>query len=146
MLRFGLVLSSVLSVPGISAAMTVDDVLAEAAAECTALDGGTFAPNDAVAMLDVTGDGLPDTVIDWGKFGCEKAASAFSGTGGAPLTVLVGDQRFDKRSKGWLVVPTPPGPVLLMQVHGTECGGIGADPCFEAAIWNGERFMTLRQP
>jgi hypothetical protein len=136
----------VLPLGGAAQAATVEDVLAEAAAACTALDGGAFAPNDAVSRPDVTGDGQPDTVIDWGRFGCEKAASAYAGTGGAPLTVLVDGARHDMRSKGWFLLPTPPGPVLLMQVHGTECGGIGADPCFEAVIWNGTRFMSMRQP
>lgn len=144
MTRLGLVISLAILVPGTALATTVSDVLAEAAAQCTALDGGAFTANDAVAMLDITGDGPPDTVIDWGRFGCENAASAFSGTGGSPLTVLVGDQRFDMRSKGWFLLPSPPGPVLLLQVHGTDCGGIGADPCFEAVIWNGARFMSIR--
>jgi hypothetical protein len=127
-------------------AATEAEVLAEAEAQCLGMGGGTFAPGPAVKRSDLTGDGQPEVLIDWAGFDCAQARSAFTGTGGSPLTVLVGDQRFDMMSKGWRLIEVPAGQVLLMQVHGTDCGGIGADPCFEAAIWNGERFMTLRPP
>lgn len=130
--------------PAAGLAATPDEILAEAEAQCLAMGGGTFAPGQAVSAADLTGDGRPETLIDWAGFACAQARSAFSGTGGSPLTVLVDGRRFDMMSKGWRLIEVPAGQVLLMQVHGTDCGGIGADPCFETAIWNGARFMSLR--
>jgi hypothetical protein len=144
--RLACALSLLALFPATALATTLEDILAEAEAQCLGMGGGTFAPGPAVQQVDLTGDGQPEVLIDWAVFACAEARSAFSGTGGSPLTVLVGEQRFEMRSKGWRLIDVPAGKVLLMQVHGTDCGGIGADPCFEAAIWNGERFMTLRPP
>jgi hypothetical protein len=130
--------------PAAGLAATEAEVLAEAEAQCLGMGGGTFAPGPAVKRADLTGDGRTETLIDWTGFICEQARSAFYGTGGATLSVLVDGQRIDMMTKGWRLIEVPAGQVLLMQVHGTDCGGIGADPCFEAAIWNGTRFMTLR--
>jgi hypothetical protein len=131
-------------IPTWSMAGPMDDLMVQAAADCAAIGGTQFLPGDSVTEVDLTGDGLPETLVDAGAFICEGAMSAFSGTGGAPLTVFVGSLQADFLTKGWQVIPTAPGPVLLMQVHGSNCGGIGADPCFQAVVWNGQQFMSMQ--
>lgn len=45
--------------------------------------GGKPAKSPGLLQIaDLTGDGLPDYVVDQGVFNCEGAASLFSGSGG----------------------------------------------------------------
>lgn len=43
-----------------------------------------------LTVADLTGDGLPDFVIDQAAFNCDGAASLFSGSGGSQMSVYVG--------------------------------------------------------
>ena len=53
----------------------VDDVLDEARENCARFEDGTFEPWDAVQRVDLTGDGMPETVVDEFRFSCSSAAS-----------------------------------------------------------------------
>ena len=126
------------------AAVTADDILTEAKADCASFDNGTVTvPPDAITQIDLTGDATPETVVDWGKLQCSTMASAWGGTGGSMISVLIGDTRADYMALGWKVVDFG-GPVLLLQVHGAECGGTGSDPCVDAEVWNGQAMMSVR--
>lgn len=126
------------------AGVTADDIMTEAKADCTSFDNGTVtAAPDAVTQVDLTGDGTPETVVDWGKLSCSTMASAWGGTGGSMISVLIGDTRSDYMALGWKVVDFG-GPVLLLQVHGAECGGTGSDPCVDAEVWNGQAMLSVR--
>lgn len=140
-----LVLLATLALPAAAgAAVTPDDILAEAKADCASFDNGTVTmAADAVTPVDLTGDGQPENIVDWSKFACSTMASAWGGTGGSMISVLVGDTRSDYMALGWKVVDFD-GPVLLLQVHGAECGGTGSDPCVDAEVWNGQVMMSVR--
>ncbi|MCX7286436.1 MAG: hypothetical protein NTW20_02435 [Rhodobacterales bacterium] len=116
-------------------AVTVDDVIAEADAFCASFDNGavTVGP-DAVHAVELTGEGAPETVIDWSGIDCSTMASPWGGTGGTTLTVLIDGQRFDHMALAWEVVDFD-GPVLLLSQHGVNCGATGADRCVQALVW-----------
>jgi hypothetical protein len=61
-------------------------------------------------------------------------ASAWGGTGGTTLAVLIDGQRFDHLAYGWAVVDFD-GPVLLLSQHGVNCGATGSDRCVQALVW-----------
>jgi len=82
----------------------VDDVLEEARENCARFEDGTFEPRDAVQRVDLTGDGMPETVVDESRFSCSSAASMYCGTGGCMVRAIVGDQTFSWLAKGWRVV------------------------------------------
>jgi hypothetical protein len=127
-------------------AQTVEDVLAEAAADCAGFESGTFsAAPTAITTPDLTGDGQPDTVVDYAGFACSTVASMWGGTGGSSLSVLAGGKRFDFLALGWQVIDWA-GPVLLLDVHGIECNGTGSDRCVKALVWGGDRFMSVQPP
>lgn len=140
-----LILLAVLAAPvAAQAGVTAEDVLAEAKADCASFDNGTVtAAPDAVTPVELTGDATPETIVDWAKFSCSTMASAWGGTGGSLISVLIGDTRSDYMALGWKVVDFG-GPVLLLQVHGAECGGTGSDPCVDAEVWNGQVMMSVR--
>jgi hypothetical protein len=116
-------------------AVTADDVLAEAAAFCASFENGTITVGpDVVQPVDLTGDGTPETVIDYKGIACSTLASAWGGTGGTTLSILIDGQRFDHLAYGWKVVDFD-GPVLLLSQHGVNCGATGSDRCVQALVW-----------
>jgi hypothetical protein len=116
-------------------AVTADEVLAEAAAFCAGFENGTITVGpDVVQPVDLTGDGTPETVIDYKGIACSTMASAWGGTGGTTLSILIEGQRFDHLAYGWTVVDFD-GPVLLLSQHGVNCGGTGSDRCVQALVW-----------
>ena len=141
MKRLALLLA-LLPAPGF--AVTVEDVLAEAKADCASFDNGvlTVSPT-AVHQIELTGDSTPETLVDWAGFDCSTMASAWGGTGGSLLTVLINGQRSDHMALGWTLVQLN-GPVLLLALHGSECNATGSQPCAEALVWGEETLLSVR--
>jgi hypothetical protein len=116
-------------------AVTAEEVLAEATAFCAGFENGTITVGpDVVQSVDLTGDINPETVIDYKGIACSTMASAWGGTGGTTLSILIEGQRFDHLAYGWKVVDFD-GPVLLLSQHGVNCGGTGSDRCVQALVW-----------
>jgi hypothetical protein len=144
MRRFLIILGlSLLPFPALA---SVETILADGAAMCAEQDNGLFSSEGAVRSLDVTGDGQPETLVDTALFTCTTAASLFGGSGGSMIHVIVGDVQSDYLVQGYELLNWGGRTILLLALHGTNCNGIGADPCFEALVWNGDRFMSVRAP
>jgi hypothetical protein len=126
---------------------TPDMIYKDAAAQCAQIDNGVFSPGDAPLIdTELTGDAQPEQIIDWSSFTCSTVAAFVGGTGGTPISVLAGGQRFDWTVLDYKVVPMKYAPpVLLMMMHGSECNATGALACFEAVVWGGETFLSIRQ-
>jgi len=144
--------ASVLSVLAVTARAdlpdraTIAETLAAGRAACAAVEGGTFslAP-DAVSETDLSGDGTSDTVIDEAGFRCSSAVSLYCGTGGCMVHVFVYEERVQSRvAKGWKVIDWPPLRVLLLALHGTECGGTNLRGCVEALVWSDGALHSFR--
>lgn len=122
-------------VPLPAVAVTADDVIAEAEAFCAGFENGTITVGpDVIQSVELTGDGTPETIVDYKGISCSTMASAWGGTGGTTLSVLIDGQRFDHLAYGWAVVNFD-GPVLLLSQHGVNCGGTGSDRCVQALVW-----------
>jgi hypothetical protein len=135
-----------LTLSPIPALASVETILSDAAAMCTEQDNGVFSSAGAVRSLDVTGDGQPETLVDELLFTCSTAASLYGGSGGSMIHVIVGDVQSDFLVQGYELLTWAGRTILLLAVHGSSCSSIGADPCFEALVWNGERFLSVRGP
>jgi hypothetical protein len=134
MIRTGLVLALALC-PLPAAAWTADEVIAEARSFCGSFDGGVVEVGPtAIQSVELTGEGEPETIIDWSGLACSTMASAWGGTGGSTITILAGGERFDHMAFGWQVVDFD-GPVLLLAQHGINCNATGADRCIQALLW-----------
>ena len=134
-----------LMAPGAALAGPAEDVLARAAADCAAFENGVFtAAEDAVQAVDLTGDGVPETVVDAGKFQCSSAASLYGGSGGTWLTVVVDGKGQDFLAQAWTVTDFAGSKVLVLYHNGGDCGGIAVAPCGEALVWGDGRFMSVR--
>lgn len=131
---------------GPAQALTAEDIIAEARADCASFEKGEMVVMEgAVQEVELTGAAPPEQLVDWSKFNCSTAASLWGGTGGQSISLLSSGLRQDWLVRGWQVVQFGQ-PVLLLQLHGAECGGNGAQPCVEALVWGGESFLSVRAP
>jgi len=119
------------------------------AGQCRSYDQGVVTGLDrAIRPLDLTGDG-EGWVLDTAGLSCSSAASLYcGGTGGCEVTFAVGAHVADRLTKGWTLVRLGRLPVILMQVHGTRCGGTNLTPCAEALIWDAgaQDFASIAPP
>lgn len=132
---------------GARAETQVERLLTAAAAACAGLDGGVMsAPEGTVTKVDLSGDGVPDAIVDESKLRCSTAASAFCGSGGCMLHAVVGEVVTSWQVTGWRVIDWNQDRILLLGRDGGWCGGIGAERCYEANVWSDGRFLTMAPP
>lgn len=129
----------------LAALADVDAILAEGAKACAEQDGGTFASEGAVKDVDLTGDGKADTVVDEALFTCSTSASLFNGgTGGSMVHFIVDGSETSRLVQGWDTAQWAGATIILLALHGSECGVAGVDPCFEAMTWGANSFASVR--
>ncbi|WP_299749552.1 hypothetical protein [uncultured Tateyamaria sp.] len=130
--------------PGAANAETVSDVLEGVRTDCASIENGQLTVQDgAVRQVDLTGDGVPDDIVELRLLSCSTAASLFCGTGGCGIAVIVDQRRFDFLVKAWEIVPFGQDIVLLFNVHGAECGGSNLRRCYEAKVWSEGDFRSV---
>ena len=124
------------------------DALDTAAAECAAFEGGVLTVPDDAPREVYLGGGDGGWVLDFADLSCSSMASFGCGTGGCRVLFAVGDHVTERFAAGWTVVAFGVRPVVLLDVHGSRCGGANPTPCVEALVWDGERgaFSTLAKP
>jgi len=106
---------------------------------CSELENGQFALEwGAISRVDLDGNQRPDWVLNESFFACSSAVSLYCGTGGCMSHFLVGDGLASLLNQGWDVVTLGAHRVLLADVHGSQCGGIGPTPCVTASVWDAE--------
>ena len=96
--------------------------------------------------VDLTGDGKPDTVVDEALFQMLHLRQPLQwrhrGQHGA-----LPRRRLRNRPiscKGWDTANWAGSTLILLALHGGECGGAGVDPCFEALTWGANAFVSVR--
>lgn len=133
--------------------IAVQKDLAEMVKMCKDVGGKPMKSPDLLQIADLTGDGLPDFVVDQGVFNCNGAASLFSGSGGSQMSVYVGTpdgqafQAFSSGSFGVKVDKTSKPAKLQVLVGGAMCGQrITANmsrsdhkSCWRPVIWDTKR-------
>ncbi|MBR0863349.1 hypothetical protein JQ614_19485 [Bradyrhizobium diazoefficiens] len=120
----------------------VQKALRYANEECDGQDGGavTFAP-DTVRRIDLTGDGRDDYIVDFRDTKCGERETTYCGTGGCVMDILVtlpdGSVRpvFDGYVRSYKIVTSPvkrgAARTIRFDLHGSYCGGFGAQACFK---------------
>jgi len=132
----------------------IEAALAESRALCAENEGTELVyDGDFVTEVDLTGDGRPDRIVtEAGALCLPGGGYLYTGTAGAPVHAIVGDHVQALGYGSWGVADVelhvegevlPPRRVLLMGVHGSNCGGAGAMPCMIAHVWDGTRMVSL---
>jgi len=126
------------------ASEAADAVLDQARAECSSFDNGVLEtdPDNTITLVDLTGDGKPEEIVDGNKFSCPTALTLFCGTGGCAVSVIVDEKPFEFLSKGWKVEKDTDGiPLFKSAVHWSECNY--KSPCWETFKWDGAKFKSF---
>ena len=119
-------------------------VIAAAEADCKGYqDGKLILTKKAWPQVDLTRDGRPDIIVDAREFRCTTAATLWCGTGGCPITVISDGIAYEFFAKGWKVVDWSNLRVLLLEVHGSECGGTNLRKCVRAEVWSEGAFRSV---
>ena len=94
---------------------------------------------------DVNGDGVKDYVLDYGAFRCGRQLF-FCGTAGCLTQVFASlsdgghVKVLDENVRSIKFRMLKGRPAMILDLHGTACGKVGAAPCSATLFWNGERF------
>ena len=130
--------------------LSVQKELAEMMQMCKESGGKALKSPGLLTIVDLTGDQLPDFVIDQASFVCEGAASLFGGSGGSQVTVYVGtqdgqaSQSFSSGTFGVKVDKNSKPAKLMLIVNGPMCGQKVSPKtprsdyksCWRPVIWN----------
>ena len=113
--------------------------------------GGTLDIEDgAFTEVDLDGDArTADMVVDFNHVFCSRAVSLWSGSGGSPVHLVVGDESGEVFGGPWQIVDfgnEVPTRVFLIGVHGSQCDGYGAQACVRAVVFDGGIFSTQPYP
>jgi hypothetical protein len=116
----------------------VQKILQSARDECKAEGGGEvqFAA-DTVRMLDLTGPGRNDYIIDLRNVECPGREGAYCGTGGCELSIVatlpvVGTRLvFQQQVRDYEVLPGSGARTIRFTLHGGYCGGHGNPSCIK---------------
>lgn len=121
-----------------------DRLLAGAANDCAEYEQGVFAASpSAITAVDLTGGRLDDEIVDEGFFTCSSTDQMFCGSSGCTIHAIVGDRRFSWVAFSWTVVDWQTSRILLLSRHSDICRTGPDQPCYEALVWNGERFVSV---
>ncbi|MGP1394642.1 MAG: hypothetical protein ACTS3R_03945 [Inquilinaceae bacterium] len=145
MVRIGAAVAMAVGIGGpAEASEAAGKIVEEARADCAAFDSGVLSTTDrTVLSVDLTGDGRPDDLVDTSEFSCSSAASLYCGTGGCSLFAVVDETVTNFLVKDWKIVTWADEPILLLAVHGAECGGTNLRRCFKAVVWSEGAFRSL---
>lgn len=135
---------AVITAPAAIASEAADAVINEARDICRSFDDGVLeVGTGAIVSIDLTGNGIPDEIVDHGEFTCTTALSLFCGTGGCSMTAIADGKPFEFLTKAWKVVDWDGQPILLLVVHGSECGGDNLRRCYRAEVWSENGFRSV---
>lgn len=130
--------------------VTVQREIDEMTKMCLEMDGKPSKLPGFLAEADLTGDGLPDYVIDQGAFACDGAASLFSGSGGSQMSIYVSAShrepikafaagsfgvKLDRTVTPAMVFITVGGP-LCGQKQDKNIGRAGLGFCWRPVVWD----------
>lgn len=127
--------------------------------------GGKFVPDHEffATETEVTGDGKPDWIIDYGAWQCKvsqaqmdagnypETGSGYCGSAGCQLTILGSTRKglvpiFEGNLRDWKAVDLGGGRRgIETSVHGSACGGYGAEACIETLAWNGSKWLLVKR-
>lgn len=103
--------------------------------------------------IDLNGDGKEDYILDYTGLSCDSRSGDFinpglCGSAGCPLAIFVSGPGGYRAApvghvQGWEINRATNPPRLRLGLHGSACGQVGADTCYQDWGWNGRAFARL---
>lgn len=103
-----------------------------------------------IAERDVNGDGVKDYILDYGEFECEGSSTYFCGTGGCLTQVFASlpngsyVKALDENVRDLKFRQVRGRPAMVLDLHGSACGKVGAAPCPRTLLWDGRTFKRAK--
>lgn len=103
-----------------------------------------------VTSRDVNGDGKPDYILDYDKFECSGTPTAFCGSAGCLTQVFASlpdgsyVKAWDENVRAIRFAKVRGRPAMIVDLHGSACGKVGAAPCARTLTWDGKTFSGGR--
>ena len=117
--------------------------------ECESYDSSPSPTDNFIVAVELSDDGEPDYVIDTN----EMNAPCFCGSGGCTIEAWVSDggghrMALQSNVREWQISTKDRlPPMLIVDLHGTACGGVGADVCLKALVYrDGQLIETTTDP
>lgn len=111
-------------------------------------ESGEFSATESwLTAVDLTGDSVDDEIVAEGYFLCSSTEAMFCGSVGCAIHAIVNGERFSWAAYSWTVVEWETSTILLLSRHGDLWGSPATDDaCYEALVWNGNRFLSVAPP
>lgn len=99
-----------------------------------------------IESRDINADGVKDHILDYGRFKCGDSMSLYCGSAGCTTKVfasLPGGQYtvvLNQNVQALSFKTIKGKPAMLLGLHGSACGKVGAEPCDKTLIWDGKTF------
>lgn len=122
---------------------TVEEEVEEAYADCKEKPE---VDSQFLSRRDINGDNVEDYVLDYSHFECGSEPSKYCGTGGCLTSIYASLEKGDPvrvwhdQLLGLKFARVKRRPAMILQLHGSICGGSGPDLCREILYWNGSQF------
>lgn len=133
-------------------------------AQCRAGDG-RFVPDKTyfASEVELNSDGQPDWIVEIAALDCQmtdlvrfsenapETGNGYCGTAGCAVSVFMSGPRGLTQVemgtiRGWTVVDGGNRrKALELSVHGSACGGFGAEVCLQTVTWTGQEWRRLNQ-
>ena len=99
----------------------------------------------AVSTSDFNGDGRPDYIVDYSEIDCR----GYCGSAGCTVTILVSKgseyvRAYDDNLHSFSIKPINGRDALVLDLHGSACGKVGAAQCRRVIVWSGNKFVEQR--
>jgi hypothetical protein len=123
----------------------VQDAVEKNNKECEEGKKPVFKPG-FLTRKDINGDGKPDYILNYDHFQCDDLVSLFCGTGGCLTEIFVTDDDngyvpvWNEMARRIRFAVVSKRPAMLIDLHGSACGRIGAERCAMTLYWNGMKF------
>jgi hypothetical protein len=123
----------------------VQDAVAKNNKECEEGTSPIFKPG-FLTTKDINGDGKPDFILNYEHFQCGELVSLFCGTGGCLTEIFVSDDDgsylpvWNEMARRIRFATVSKRPAMLIDLHGSACGRLGAERCAMTLYWNGTKF------
>jgi hypothetical protein len=101
-----------------------------------------------VTEIDINADGVKDYVLDYGKFICGNSSTYFCGTAGCTTQVFASlpgggyVKALDENVRDIKFRTVKGRPAMILDLHGSMCGRVGAAQCGMTLYWNGAEFSA----
>jgi hypothetical protein len=113
--------------------------------ECEPGDKPLYKPG-FLTIRDINGDGKPDYILNYENFQCGEMVSLFCGTGGCQTEIFASEEDkgfvhvWNKLARKVTFLTLNKRPAMRIELHGSQCGRVGAERCAMTLYWNGSEF------